>query len=611
MKIENIKINSFGTLKNKEINLDKNVNIIYGKNESGKSTLLTYIKTAFYGISKNKNGKQISDFDKYKPWSGEEFSGKIKYTLDDGNKYEIFRDFNKKNAKIYNDNLEDITKQFNMDKKEGSQFFLEQVGLDENMFTSTIMSGQQEVKLNEQQQNVLVQKIANIAGTGDSNLSYNKAKEKLNKKQLEEVGTERTQGKPINILKSKIRYISEMLEKLNLYKQEKITIEQRKKDLENKIQGQEQRRELIKKISELSEKIRIESEKVNYKNKIKEEKQDEIENFKREKEEITNTSKNKKYKNKWYWIINAIIIVLMAISIMAFKNKYITYIILTVLTCTLVLEYIIKINKIKRNKDLQKNKIDLLNTKIDFLQKQKNEIEQDIKREKDNLEKEKEEIKNKYNIELYDIENSKNDLEEITSRINEEKIKLNTLEVEEKSIVNKLEDLIKLEEEFVTIQEQLKEIEQKNYEINLAKDFLEKAYEKMKKNITPKFTFNLSENIKNITNGKYTNVNVNDENGLIVEIQNGEYIPAERLSIGTIDQLYLSLRISMIEEISKEKMPIILDEAFAYFDDERLENILKYLTQKYKQHQLIIFTCTNREKNILDKLNCIYNSVEL
>ena len=611
MKIENIKINSFGTLKNKEINLDKNVNIIYGKNESGKSTLLTYIKTAFYGISKNKNGKQISDFDKYKPWSGEEFSGKIKYILDDGSKYEIFRDFNKKNAKIYNDNLEDITKQFNMDKKEGSQFFIEQVGLDENMFTSTIMSGQQEVKLNEQQQNVLVQKIANIAGTGDSNLSYNKAKEKLNKKQLEEVGTERTQGKPINILKSKIKYISEMLEKLNLYKQEKITIEHKNKDLENKIQGQEQRRELIKKISELSGKIRIESEKVNYKNKIKEEKQDEIENLKREKEEITNISRNKKNKNEWYWIINAIMIVLMAISIIALKNKYITYIILTVLTCTLVLEYIIKINKIKRNKDLQKNKIDLLNTKIDFLQKQKNDIEQDIKREKDNLEKEKEEIKNKYNIELYDIENSKNDLEEITSRINEEKIELNTLEVEEKSIVNKLEDLIKLEEEFATIHEQLKEIEQKNYEINLAKDFLEKAYEKMKKNITPKFTFNLSENIKNITNGKYTNINVNDENGLIVEIQNGEYIPAERLSIGTIDQLYLSLRISMIEEISKEKMPIILDEAFAYFDDERLENILKYLTQKYKQHQLIIFTCTNREKNILDKLNCIYNSVEL
>ena len=40
MKINKIKINSYGKLKNKEINLESNLNIIYGKNESGKSTLL-------------------------------------------------------------------------------------------------------------------------------------------------------------------------------------------------------------------------------------------------------------------------------------------------------------------------------------------------------------------------------------------------------------------------------------------------------------------------------------------------------------------------------------------------------------------------------------------
>jgi uncharacterized protein YhaN len=133
----------------------------------------------------------------------------------------------------------------------------------------------------------------------------------------------------------------------------------------------------------------------------------------------------------------------------------------------------------------------------------------------------------------------------------------------------------------------------------------------MKCNVTPRFTQNLSNIAKTISNGKYKKVVFNQEKGLIVELENGDYIPANRLSIGTIDELYLSLRFSMLDEISEEKMPVILDEAFAYFDDERLENILKYLTQKYKQHQLIIFTCTNREKNILDKLNCIYNSVEL
>ena len=133
----------------------------------------------------------------------------------------------------------------------------------------------------------------------------------------------------------------------------------------------------------------------------------------------------------------------------------------------------------------------------------------------------------------------------------------------------------------------------------------------MKNNITPKFTQNLSNTVEKISNGKYTKVSINDEKGLIVENQYGEYISAERLSTGTVDQLYLSLRLSMINEISNESMPIILDEAFAYYDETRLENILKFLSDELGNHQLIIFTCTNREKNILDKIHVSYNLVEL
>ncbi len=51
MKIKQLKINSYGKLKNKEINLSDNINIIYGKNEAGKSTLLKFIINSFYGIS--------------------------------------------------------------------------------------------------------------------------------------------------------------------------------------------------------------------------------------------------------------------------------------------------------------------------------------------------------------------------------------------------------------------------------------------------------------------------------------------------------------------------------------------------------------------------------
>ena len=83
------------------------------------------------------------------------------------------------------------------------------------------------------------------------------------------------------------------------------------------------------------------------------------------------------------------------------------------------------------------------------------------------------------------------------------------------------------------------------------------------------------------------------------------------MSIGTIDQLYLSLRLSAMNEISEERMPIILDEAFAYFDNERLENIIKFISENYDKNQVIIFTCSNREKEILDKLNIKYNLVNL
>ena len=121
----------------------------------------------------------------------------------------------------------------------------------------------------------------------------------------------------------------------------------------------------------------------------------------------------------------------------------------------------------------------------------------------------------------------------------------------------------------------------------------------------------LSEAISKITNGKYTNVNFNDESGLIVETLKGNYINISRLSIGTIDQLYLSMRLSMVEDLSKEKMPIILDEAFAYYDKERLKNILGYLDKRFSDYQIIIFTCCDREQKILQDSKIVFHVIIL
>ena len=111
--------------------------------------------------------------------------------------------------------------------------------------------------------------------------------------------------------------------------------------------------------------------------------------------------------------------------------------------------------------------------------------------------------------------------------------------------------------------------------------------------------------------GKYSNVKYNDVTGLVVEAENGNYISVEKLSLGTIDQLYLSLRLSIIKELSEETVPILLDESFAYYDNERLKNILKYISEEFKDLQIIIFTCTNREQNLFDELNINYKLITL
>ena len=222
-----------------------------------------------------------------------------------------------------------------------------------------------------------------------------------------------------------------------------------------------------------------------------------------------------------------------------------------------------------------------------------------------------ENIENEKIIEKNDLENIKEEIEKIQKELNNTKIRLHELDLDRENVEPQIDNLLKLEEKIVNNNEKIVNLKKLDKSMNLAKNILEKAYEKMKNTVTPKFTKNLSENIDEITKGKYKNVMVKDDNGLIVELDNGNYVEAKRLSVGTIDQLYLSLRLSMTEELSKEKMPIILDEAFAYYDTQRLENILKYLSKKYNNRQIILLTCTEREKEILDKLKIKYNLINL
>ena len=271
MKINKLKINSYGKLKEREINLNNGINIIYGENEAGKSTLINFIINSFYGISKNKKGKEISDYDKYKPWIGEEFSGKVEYELNNKNKYEIYRDFNKKNPKIFNENMEDISKDFNIDKNKGNEFFYEQTKIDEDLFLSTLAINQNEVKLEDKAQNFLIQKIANLAQTGDDSISFRRVIDRINRRQLDEVGTERSREKPINLICRNIQELQNEKEQLEEYKSFKYEFEEKENNLNDEILNLENENDFLREIKLLNENVKIENEKIKLKENIKKE----------------------------------------------------------------------------------------------------------------------------------------------------------------------------------------------------------------------------------------------------------------------------------------------------------------------------------------------------
>ena len=650
MKINKIKINSYGKLKNKEINLENNLNIIYGKNESGKSTLLKFILNIFYGASKNKKGKDISDFEKYKPWNSEEYSGKLSYELDNKNKYEIYREFNKKNPNIFNENGEDILKEFNIDKNKGSEFFFEQTQISEEMFLATSVAMQQEVKIEKNTQNILIQKISNLLETGEDKISYKKAVEKLNRIQLEKIGTERSREKPINIIPKNIEADEEKINELKKYENLEYELEEEKNKIKNKINEKEIKNNLLKEIKIKNEKNNLENEKIKIKENIIEENKNKINLINNNLEKINNkileeknNSKNingKYEKNKLNKKLNIFLLIIILINILwilfipkIIENKIIKYIFLLTVPTYLIFYVFLKnkLNKkIKIIENNQKNNLEKINNeKINIENNKKiyeenlnqllNEINK-IKTENNllnNLEENK--LINKYekNINKNEINyllktgNINHEINLLESEINNLKIENNRLELQKENIEPQLENLSSLEEELYSLKEQYEELQKNNESIELVKTLLARAYDDMKNSVSPVFTQKLSNSIATITKGKYCKLNFNDEQGLIVELENGNYIPAERLSTGTIDQLYLSLRLAMLDEISNEKVPIILDESFAYYDDERLKNILNYLVNEFNDRQIIIFTCSHREKDILTQENINYNFVTI
>lgn len=611
MKIDDFKINNYGKIENSEVFLQNGINLIKGYNEAGKSTILSFLNSMLYGIDKTKKGN-ISEYDKYLPWLSTNFSGSMNYRLDNGNNYYVFRDFKKITPIILDRNRNDITANFKQSKK-GIDFLEGQIGVDKKTFQNTSISYQKLVILDDKNKAEMSGKLANLISTGEENYSYDDIIKRLNNKQLEEVGTSRTKKRPINNLEERILKLEqERREVLNI-KDKKERMTEEREEMQKKFATVGYIKQMITEIKENF--LKKETEKKIYTeiyNRI-EKKKEEIEEKKKERIDVI--TKEKVFDRiKWIYLILTLIAIPAAYY---YIYSLIAYVLL------LIFIYIIaKNNSDKRMADLEeKNRA--VEKELNILRKDVIQDERVIQKEKKEFEERFENVKKemfqKYKnfvnreylerILKKDIEGVFKEASEIEKEYENTMYRLSQINAERNVVESTSGKLAEIVEELEELKQEREKLLNYNDTIEIAKEILKESYDELKNNVGPEFDKKLSYIVKKITNGKYDDVYIDINHNIKMKTEHGEYVNLERFSTGTIEQVNLALRLAYIDTISKESLPIILDEAFAFYDDERLANIMRFLSQEYINRQVIIFTCSNREKKIIDEENIPANVV--
>ena len=114
--------------------------------------------------------------------------------------------------------------------------------------------------------------------------------------------------------------------------------------------------------------------------------------------------------------------------------------------------------------------------------------------------------------------------------------------------------------------------------------------------------------LSEITEDKYSRITM-DEDLKVTLYEWDRPVSLYQLSRGTVEQVYFALRMAVGEVLCEERMPVLLDDVFAMYDEKRLKDTLKWLN--HRVGQVLIFTCHRREAQMLSDMGIHINLIEL
>lgn len=644
MKIKSLDIINFGKFNNYHLDFDESFNLIYGLNESGKSTIHAFISFMLFGVNKanTKRKLKIKDYLRYKPINKNEYSGKMTF-IKSGITYEIYRDFINDTYFVSKNGL-DITEEVKRESAKSNKSIGEiLLGFSRNVFTeSTYISQSKDLYFDDFDD--IRELLLKLKTNDEAEYNLSEAKSNIDN-EIAMIGTENAKTKELYRLKNEIASLDRDL--ANLYASEENTMVMLdKKNYLNKKKdaAQDMRKEFL-------------NEYKNAKSYYEKENLLKAEELKKQKKDFLKNDKNITSDDYEEFIeINSRIDAINNIESRKNAQKKLSYVFLLVSVISFIY-YIIKSSGIAFNIGAAFLIIFAISFIFDKAKKS------DKLREK--LIIDKKAILDKYNIISDDdfiseytkqrsSEMSQNYLQSFDEllktysdknfdELSEEKV-LDYLAKTKGTLYEKFKgySIRKADEEIRKLDLELKELEtklnyndallQRTYELSLRRDELENRMKELYRrksalscaseilssliseintSYMPKIIKEANKYLDMFSSDKYEFFMLDESFKIMLKDKNTNMVyEEENLSRQVLSMSYLSIRLALVDALGIESA-LIFDENLVFFDESRMKNALKVFVSLSKEKQVLLFTSSKDEKSVLSELNLCYNYIQL
>ena len=611
MRLLELHIDGFGKFHDRTISFNDGINIIYGKNEAGKSTLHTFIRGMLFGIERGRGRAAKNDlYTKYEPWENSgTYEGWLRLEKD-GTIYRIERRFRKENK-----SLKIINETKGLDEEATPAFVSSLLdGLTETMYNNTISIGQLKSATEDGMVTELKNYIANMNTTGNISLNITKATAFLrNQKRSLEAGLIPEASREFTSLLAEIRsveaeiagpeYENQLAAYQNMRTQVKGLIDNtqtQKKDLDEKLANG-------KKV--LSDNGFTDRASVDAMSSDAERLYSEYNTL--------NGECNKKSRKVLSGLTAVLGIAgLGAAAALGYFNLTAYLPVCGAAAAAAVIFFIISL--FIRQKDKEYHRLfDNTSSELGALLARHlgdSAVSEDamnafrarmgeFSKLCDMVAQSEAEIR-KFLEDLSNLQTKQAGCSEMI-----EKQQRTQWELEKK-----LEHLSNYKNKAKALKRTLAENDRIHDEI-VAIDLAHETMADLSSSIRDSFGLYLnkeaSQYITGITGGIYDSMSI-DENLNVFLNTKAKLVPLENVSSGTMDQVYLALRLAAAKLLqgSGSGFPLIFDDSFTQYDDERLKTALEWLASAYGG-QIIIFTCHRREAQMLRARQVEFQLIEM